>query len=67
MPYPFKVGEIAKMKVVLDGRVKGEVLGVDRDRVVQIINCHNEHSLIGKTVKVRILRNKDNIIVGELV
>ncbi|ACV24187.1 radical SAM protein [Methanocaldococcus fervens] len=67
LPYPFKVGEVIKAKVVLDGRVKGEVLGVAKDRVIQIINCNNEQNLIGKTVKVRILRNKDNIIVGESI
>ncbi|WP_456372625.1 radical SAM protein [Methanocaldococcus sp.] len=67
LPYPFKVGEIIKANVVLDGRIKGEVLGVSKNRVIQIINVKNEQSLIGKNVKVRILRNKDNIIVGELV
>ncbi|MCQ6253898.1 radical SAM protein [Methanocaldococcus sp.] len=67
LPYPFKVGEIIKANVVLDGRIKGEVLGVSKNRVIQIINVKNEQSLIGRNVKVRILRNKDNIIVGELV
>ncbi|CAB3289043.1 Radical SAM domain protein [Methanocaldococcus lauensis] len=67
LPYPFKVGEVIKANVVLDGRIKGEVLGVSKDRVIQIINVKNEQSLIGRNVKVRILRNKDNIIVGELV
>ncbi|WP_456416729.1 radical SAM protein [Methanocaldococcus sp.] len=67
LSYPFKVGEIIKANVVLDGRIKGEVLGVSKNRVIQIINVKNEQSLIGKNVKVRILRNKDNIIVGELV
>ncbi len=67
LPYPFKVGEVIKANVVLDGRIKGEVLGVAKDRVIQIINVKNEQSLIGRNVKVRILRNKDNIIVGELV
>ncbi|WP_456374687.1 radical SAM protein [Methanocaldococcus sp.] len=67
LPYPFKVGEIIKANVVLDGRIKGEVLGVSKNRVIQIINVKNEQSLNGKNVKVRILRNKDNIIVGELV
>ena len=42
-------------------------MGVGRDRVIQIINCNNEQNLIGKVVKVRVLRNKDNVIVGELI
>ncbi|ACX72206.1 Radical SAM domain protein [Methanocaldococcus vulcanius M7] len=67
LPYPFKVGEIVKAKVELDGRVKGEVLGVAKNRVIQIINCQNERKLIGKVIKVRILRNKDNIIVAERI
>ncbi|WP_457613068.1 radical SAM protein [Methanocaldococcus sp.] len=67
LPYPFKVGEVVKAKVELDGRVKGEVLGVAKNRVIQIINCGNERNLIGKTIKSKILRNKDNIIVAEKI
>ena len=65
-------------KVVMGGRIQGEVLGVAKDRLIQIISppkggiktegfIHkNENKLIGKTVKVRILRTKDNVIVGSL-
>ncbi|ENN96311.1 radical SAM protein [Methanocaldococcus villosus KIN24-T80] len=65
LPYPFKVGEVIRTKAILDGRIKGEVLAAERGRVIQIINTNED--IIGKRVKVRILRNKDNIIVGEVV
>ncbi|WP_423793186.1 radical SAM protein [Methanocaldococcus indicus] len=66
LPYVFKLGEKVLVDVVLDGRVKGEVLGVANNRIIQIINCKNEDKLIGEKVRVRILRNKDNIYVGEI-
>ncbi len=71
IPSPFKLNEITRAKVVLDGRVNGEVIGVAKDRVIQIIdigkkNIHYE-KLIGKTVKVKILRTKDNVFVGKLI
>ncbi|WP_292459717.1 radical SAM protein [Methanothermococcus sp.] len=68
LPNPFKLNEIVKTKVVLDGRIKGEVIGVAKDRVIQIIDIHqNYEKLMGKIVKVRILRTKDNIFIGTLL
>ncbi|AEH07454.1 radical SAM protein [Methanothermococcus okinawensis] len=65
---PFKLNEIVKAEVVLDGRVNNEVIGVAKDRVIQIINVNkNYEKIVGKIVKVRILRTKDNIFVGALV
>ncbi|WP_456419969.1 radical SAM protein [Methanocaldococcus infernus] len=65
LPYVFKVGEVIKVKPFLDGRVYGEVLAIERDRIIQIINCKNEDKLLNREVKVKILRNKDNIYVAE--
>jgi len=68
LPSPFKLNEIIRAKVVLDGRVYNEVIGIAKDRIIQIINVQQNHEkLIGKTVKVRILRTKDNIFVGSIV
>ena len=65
---PFKLNEIINARIVLDGRINGEVIGIARDRVIQIINVHqNYEKLMGKSVKVRILRTKDNVFVGALV
>ncbi|AEF97108.1 radical SAM protein [Methanotorris igneus] len=64
LPCPFKVGEVVNVDVVMDGRIKGEVIGVAKNRIVQIINCKNEHKLIGNNIRVKILRTKDNIIVS---
>ncbi|MDK2790995.1 MAG: uncharacterized protein PWP15_1504 [Methanothermococcus sp.] len=78
LPCPFKINEVVNAKVVMGGRIQGEVIGVAKDRLIQIISppkggiktegfIHkNENKLIGKTVKVRILRTKDNVIVGSL-
>jgi uncharacterized Fe-S cluster-containing radical SAM superfamily enzyme len=68
LPSPFKLNEITKAKVILDGRINGEVIGVSKDRIIQIINVHQSYEkLMGKTVKVKILRTKDNVFVGALV
>jgi uncharacterized Fe-S cluster-containing radical SAM superfamily enzyme len=62
------LNEITKAKVILDGRINGEVIGVSKDRIIQIINVHQSYEkLMGKTVKVKILRTKDNVFVGALV
>ncbi|AXI25762.1 radical SAM protein [Methanofervidicoccus sp. A16] len=65
-PIPFKVNSKVKTKVILDGRIKGEVIGCAKDRLIQIINVENPEKWIGKEVKVRILSTKDGIFVGEL-
>ncbi|WP_456472735.1 radical SAM protein [Methanocaldococcus sp.] len=67
LPYVFKVGETLRVKPILDGRVYGEVLAAERGRVIQIINCKNEEKILNKNVRIKILRNKDNIYVAELI
>ena len=65
LPYPFKLNEVVKTKIILDGRVNGELIGVAKNRVVQIIDFNKDiNKLIGKTVNVKINRVNDNIIVG---
>lgn len=68
LPSPFKLNEVVKTKVVLDGRVTGEVMGVAKNRIIQIININkNYQKLEGKTVNVKINRVQDNIIVGQKI
>ncbi|GBF36409.1 MAG TPA: radical SAM protein [Methanothermococcus okinawensis] len=65
-PIPFKVNSKVKAKVILDGRIKGEIIGCAKDRLIQIINVGDPERWIGKEVKVRILSTKDGVFVGEL-
>jgi len=68
LPSSFKLNEVVKTKIVMDGRVNGEVIGVAKNRVIQIININkNYQKLEGKTVNVKINRVQDNIIVGQKV
>ncbi len=68
LPCPFKVNEVVDVKVVLDGRIYGEVLGIKNDRIIQITDIGDDFEKYkDKTIKVRILRTKDNIIVGKKI
>ncbi|MBP2143675.1 putative Fe-S cluster-containing radical SAM superfamily enzyme [Methanococcus voltae] len=67
IPCPFSLNEtVENVKVVAEGRIVGEVIGMARDRVIQIINCKNTEKLLGNTVTVKIHRVKDNVIVATL-
>ncbi|MCS3900996.1 radical SAM protein [Methanococcus voltae] len=67
IPCPFSLNETVEgVKVIAEGRIYGEVIGMARDRVIQIINCKNTEKLLGNTVNVKIHRVKDNIIVATL-
>ncbi|HIP91451.1 MAG TPA: radical SAM protein [Methanothermococcus okinawensis] len=65
-PIPFKVNSRVKAKVVLEGRVKGEIIGCARDRLIQIIDVEDPERWIGREVKVKILSTRDGIYVGKL-
>ncbi|MBA2853095.1 hypothetical protein HNP89_001052 [Methanococcus maripaludis] len=68
LPCPFKLNETISVTVLMDGRVNGEVIGASKNRVIQIIDCKTDiNKLIGKRVKVKVLRVKDNVIVGSMV
>ncbi|MEM2934563.1 MAG: radical SAM protein, partial [Methanocellales archaeon] len=58
----FRNGEVVELKLMERGRVRGEMLAVARDRVIQVINTDKR---LGSKVRVRILRSKDNIYVAE--
>ena len=62
LPIPFKLGEKVMVRVVEEGWLKGEKLGVARDRVVTLVEA--EDIPVGVEVKVKIIWNKDNIIVA---
>jgi uncharacterized Fe-S cluster-containing radical SAM superfamily enzyme len=60
---PFKKGDVVKAEIACPGRMGKEMLAVAKGRVISVIGCQE-----GKgSVKVRIVRDKDNIFVGEEV
>jgi len=62
------LNETISVTLLMDGRVNGEVIGASKNRVIQIIDYkHEVNKLIGKRVKVKVLRVKDNVIVGSMV
>ncbi|ABR55260.1 Radical SAM domain protein [Methanococcus vannielii SB] len=68
LPCPFKVNDVISATVLMDGRVNGEIIASSMDRIIQVINCKLETcKIIGKRINVKVLRTKDNIIVGTLV
>lgn len=58
----FRNGEVLDLRLVEHGRVRGEMLAVERDRIVQVINTDKQS---GAKVKARIVRTRDNIYVAE--
>lgn len=63
LPIIFRKGEKVKVKIVAQGWVRGEMLGVADDRVITIVDCKREE---GETVKAKIISNKHNIYIAKL-
>jgi hypothetical protein len=61
LPILFRKGEKVKVKIKAPGWLRNEMIGVAKERSISIVNCN---ASIGKTLKVRILRNKHNIYVA---
>lgn len=62
---PYRRGESIKVRIVEDGWLKGEKLGIPprRDRVITIVSANNIP--IGSSIRVRIIDNKDNIFIAK--
>jgi hypothetical protein len=58
---PFRKGDVVKAEIVCPGRMKAEMLAAAKGRIISIIGCTKEKG----TVKLRILKDKDNIFVAE--
>ena len=57
---PFKKNDIINVELKASARMKNSVIAVSNNRVVTIVNCYKSK---GK-LKVKIVRNKDNIFVA---
>ena len=66
IPVVFKRFQTVKVKVVGPGWLRNQWLGVAGERTVTIVGVKSGEIPLGRSVKVKILRNKDNIYVGEL-
>ena len=66
VPKAYKRGEKASVTVAGPGWFKGQWIATGRGRVLTIVGVKGEPD-IGRKVKVRVLRNKDNIYVAEPV
>jgi hypothetical protein len=63
-PKPFREGEIAEVEILESGRMVGEMLGVGRARALHVLT--GAKRVDGKK-RVRIIRTKHNIFVGQLI
>lgn len=61
IPLEFHVGEVVKAKIVLPGRIEGEMLAAARNRLIEVINTHAK---VGEKIKVKIVRTRHGIYVG---
>lgn len=63
LPSVFDKNEIVYATIKAPGWIKGQMIGVAKDRCVSINNCNRK---INDKVKIKILENKNNIYVAEL-
>ncbi|MCD6563026.1 MAG: radical SAM protein [Thermoproteales archaeon] len=66
LPNPFRRFQTIKVKVIGPGWLRNQWLGIAGERVITIVGVNDKEIPIGKIIKVKILRNKDNIYVGEI-
>jgi uncharacterized Fe-S cluster-containing radical SAM superfamily enzyme len=63
LPPAFRKGEKARVDIRAPGWIRGEMLGVGRNRVVSVLDCPKEEGAI----RVKIISAKHNIYVGRPV
>jgi hypothetical protein len=63
-PKPFSRGEIAEIEILERGRMVGEMLGVGRGRALHVLTGARK---IDGRKRVRIIRTKHNVFVGDLI
>ena len=62
LPIKFKKSEKVSVEIKAPGWFQNQVIAVARNRALTIMNCNEK---IGKTIKARIIDNKDNIYLAE--
>ena len=66
VPPAFRLGERVGVRIVYWGWLKGQWIGVARNRVVTVVGVREEPP-VGMRLPVRILRVKDNIYIGRIL
>ncbi|MEM5869563.1 MAG: radical SAM protein [Candidatus Aenigmatarchaeota archaeon] len=61
LPIQFKVGEKVLVELKTQGWMENEMIGVAKQRSITVVDCKESS---GKLIKVKILRNKDNIYIA---
>lgn len=64
LPLDFKINEIVKARIVTPGWINKQMISVAKNRCITIVDCNLP---INKTVKVRIIENKNNIYLAKLI
>ena len=64
LPKPFNVGKIVRVIIKCTDRFSNSVIAVAKGRNISVPNCK---FVLDKPIKVKILRDKHNVFVGELV
>lgn len=64
LPKPFRKGEVVRAKIKAPGRIKGELLAVARNRIIQVIKGTKK---IGTEARIKIERTKNNIFTGRII
>ena len=62
IPREFRIGEKVRVKLLAPGWMRGEMIGVARDRCITVVNCNRE---VGDIVNVRIVANKHNLYIAK--
>jgi uncharacterized Fe-S cluster-containing radical SAM superfamily enzyme len=61
LPTVFEVGEKVNVEIRAKGWMADEMIGVAKERSITVVNCNES---LGKILKVKILRNSDNIYMA---
>ncbi|MBI4140009.1 radical SAM protein [Candidatus Woesearchaeota archaeon] len=64
LPSPMKKGEVVRAKVISSGRLYNETLCVAKERCISVIHPYTKE-LRGKNIKIKIIKDKHNLFVGE--
>ncbi|MEM7821712.1 MAG: radical SAM protein [Candidatus Aenigmatarchaeota archaeon] len=61
LPIPFKVGEKVLAEIMAIGWMPNEMIAVARQRSITVVNCRES---LNKLIRIKILRNFDNIYIA---
>lgn len=62
LPKILKKGEVIDLKIKIPGWMKDQMIGIFRDRCVNVVDCNAKE---GDLIKVKILENKNNLYLAK--